>query len=362
MDSQLSAADHTQAFVFSHKNLLGQNHKDNEFGSSNDANPSLQNAFIGSLAANNVKYEISGHDHMDYRSVVTSPNGTSSVQQVICASDSYKYYTPTGPYSTRETPVVQQLNTTGYYIYTVDGPRVTAKFYATTPLANGDVPANAVFTVKDTFGYSLNGTEKLVAQGGSYAMTHSIAAGTSYGENGYAGTTMAILKGTNAGTDKTSDGRAMTKDVNVGWAPQAKGPAGALSDVLSITGMTELGKGDKTDTFTLSLTVAAGVLNTADLSNFIIASKDANGNWLNTVDLNFGGTKNFVSGAFSDVYALGTWGVDAASNTLWAVVNHNSDFVATSLTAIPEPSTYAALFGAAALAIVGVRRFRRKAA
>lgn len=357
MSGQLAAADHTQAFVFSHKNLLGQNHKDNEFGVSNDANPDLQNAFIGTLAANNVKYEISGHDHIDHRAIVASPDGKSSVQQVICASDSYKYYTPSTPFSTRETPIVQEMNKTGYYIYTVDGPRVTAKYYSTTPMANGDVPANATFALKDTFGYSLNGTEKLVAQGGSFAMTHSVAAGTSFGEAGYVGTKMDILTGTNGATDKTYDGRALTKDVNIGWAPESKGPAGALSDVLSITGMTTLGQGDKTDKFALSLTYAASGFSEADLNNLFIASKDTNGNWLNTVDLNFGGTKNFVAGAFSDTYGLGTYGVDASTSTLWAVVNHNSDFVA-----IPEPSTYAALFGAATLAVVGFRRFRRQAA
>jgi hypothetical protein len=354
MGSQLSAADHTQAFVFQHKNLLGQNHKDNAFGGSNDANPTQQNNFISTLANNNVKYDISGHDHMDYRSTVTSPDGTAKVQEIICASDSYKYYTPGTPFSSRDQSISEQLNKTGYYLYTVDGPRVTGKYFATTPLANGDVAANPIWTLTDKFGYSLNGTSKQVAQGGSYKMTHSIAAGTSYGENGYVGTTMAILAGTNGATDKTADGRALTKDLEIGWASKANGPANAQSDVLTLWGMSNLGTVDQTDKFALSLSFAASSISADALSSYFIGSKDANGNWVNSVDLNSGGTKNFVVGAYSDTYGLGTYGIDTATNTAWAVVNQTGgDFAV-----IPEPSTYAAIFGALALGFVAIRRRR----
>jgi len=356
MSGQLSAADHTQAFVFDHKNLLGQNHKDNAFGSSNDANPTQQNAFFSTVATNNVKYVISGHDHMDYRSVVTSPDGKSSVQEIITASDSYKYYTPSTPVSSRDNPVAEQLNKTGYYLYTVDGPRVTGKYYATTPLANGDVATNPVWTLTDKYGYSLNGTSKLVAQGGSYKVTHSIAAGTSYGESGYVGTTMNILNGTNGSTLQTADGtpRALTKDLEIGWAAKASGPAKAQSDILTLWGMSDLGNVDKTDTFALSLSFAASGISADALSSYFIASKDANGNWINSVDLNNGGTRNFIIGAYSDSYGLGSYGIDTATNTAWAVVNQTGgDFVV-----IPEPSTYAAILGALMIGFVAIRRRR----
>jgi len=354
MGGQLAAADHTQAFVFDHKNLLGQNHKDNAFGGGNDANPTQQNAFISTLANNNVKYAISGHDHMDYRSVVTSPDGTAKVQEIITASDSYKYYTPSTPFSPRDQPLAEQLNKTGYYIYTVDGPRVTGKYYATTPQSNGDVAANPVWTLTDKYGYSLNGTSKLVAQGGSYKLTHSIAAGTSYGENGYAGTTMNILSGTNGSSLKTVDSalRPLTKDLEIGWAARANGPAKAQSDVLTLWGMSDLGNVDKTDTFALSLSFAASGISADALSSYFIASKDANGNWINSVDLNTGGTKNFIIGAYSNTYTLGTYGIDAATNTAWAIVNQTGgDFVV-----IPEPATYAAILGALAIGFVAFRR------
>ncbi len=83
------------AFVFSHKQLFGGNHTDTLFRNPT-SNAAKQNAFIGSLDANNVGYLFTGHDHMHNLSLVTSPDGASQVHQVICASDSYKFYTP-GP-------------------------------------------------------------------------------------------------------------------------------------------------------------------------------------------------------------------------------------------------------------------------
>jgi hypothetical protein len=39
-----------------------------------------------------------------------------------------------------------------------------------------------------------------------------------------------------------------------------------------------------------------------------------------------GGTPAFVLGAWSASYGLGTFGVDPATNTAWAVVNHAGRF------------------------------------
>jgi hypothetical protein len=118
--------------------------------------------------------------------------------------------------------------------------------------------------------------------------------------------------------------------------------------------MSDLGNVDKTDTFALSLSFAASGISADALSSYYIASKDANGNWINSVDLNNGGTKNFVVGAYSDTYGLGTYGIDTATNTAWAVVNQTGgDFVV-----IPEPSTYAAILGALTISFVAIRRRR----
>jgi Calcineurin-like phosphoesterase len=179
----------TQAFVFGHKGIITQNHVDTLFGSDPTANPSLQDTFISDLQSNGVHYYIGGHDHMYNRAVVSSPDGTSSVQDIVSQSDANKFYIPFGskgyfsrsvdssgkvtssatttasapvmlanadPTQTndniydvqvatakgltgagksftgkpRETQISQDPYKVGYFIVTVDGPNVTVKYYA----------------------------------------------------------------------------------------------------------------------------------------------------------------------------------------------------------------------------------------
>ncbi len=169
----------SHAFVLSHKNLIGQNHVDTLFGPNPSTNAAARNAFIASMQGNGVRYTLGGHDHMHHRSVITSPDGASSVQEIICASDSYKFYYPARPSNdaafdlpARELAIAQELDTIGYYIFTVQGPRVTVDFYSSTtgmdygdPIANEDKllnsPTSTRFCKRESFGYSLNGKEFL---------------------------------------------------------------------------------------------------------------------------------------------------------------------------------------------------------
>ena len=50
------------------------------------------------------------------------------------------------------------------------------------------------------------------------------------------------------------------------------------------------------------------------------------GNWVNAVDFNIGGTKQFVLGPWNASYGLGTYGVDQKTKTAWAVINYQGDF------------------------------------
>jgi hypothetical protein len=165
-------------FVFSHQNIIGENHQDSLFTGYTDANPAWQNAFFASLQNNGVKYFISGHDHMHQRSVITSPDGASKVEQLICASNSSKFYTPKSAsdpkwfgQKVREASVSQDLYTIGYYIFTIDGPRVTVDYYADDHgkwqsdgnypngpgLPDTGITPTFKFVKKETWGYSLNG-------------------------------------------------------------------------------------------------------------------------------------------------------------------------------------------------------------
>ena len=127
-----------QAFVFGHKNILGSAHKDSLFGypsvssDPGDSAPARQtelNRFLATLAQARVYYYISGHDHHHSEAVVTSPDGCSSVRQIIAASASSKFYGPRPPFSSRYRQERVDIDKIGFYICTVDGPRVTLDYY-----------------------------------------------------------------------------------------------------------------------------------------------------------------------------------------------------------------------------------------
>ena len=149
------------------------------------AKTSFINSFLGSMYSNDVKYVISGHDHHHYNSIVTSPDLQSKAHQLICASDSSKFYTPGTPISGNDLPVEQQLNRIGYYIFTVDGPRVTIDYYADVTASNYKGPFS--FVKQSTMGYSLNGQEFVIPEGAAYTSVTDTTAKAATGETGYVG-------------------------------------------------------------------------------------------------------------------------------------------------------------------------------
>jgi hypothetical protein len=90
--------------------------------------------------------------------------------------------------------------------------------------------------------------------------------------------------------------------------------------------MADLGT-DQTDVYVLVMTFDKNAPR-QQLGNggFGIATRDANGNWANAIDANFGGVTQFVMGAWKTSYPLGTYGIDASTKTAWAVLNYNGDF------------------------------------
>ena len=355
----------THAFVFSHKGLITENHKDILFGpncngSSTNSTPAVkpaeQNAFMSSLFNSGVRYYMNGHDHMHNRAIIESPDHASTVQNITNSSNSYKFYIPIDPSSDelynfpafgflRETPIAQELFTVGYYIVTVDGPRVTVDHYASPNGCSGDCDQTNdaipyTFTKRETFGYSLNGQEFLIPQGTSYIGV----------QDGFEGTTARILDGINGSTATVYDGRATTKTVNTGWTPRseagdmdcsshhkrpwsfkkwhnAKDSALPASDVLTLWGMADLGN-EQTDTYALSMSYDHHKLLPFQFGKGLLglATRDENGDWVNAVDVNFGGVKKFVLGPYKPGYKLGTYGIDLKTHTAWAVINHNADF------------------------------------
>ncbi len=375
IESTLSSRPaNTHAFAFTHKNILGGNHKDNMFGgpaSGNDpgdgygidpstpisttpgltvgGKQSAMKTFLDSMQTNKVKYVISGHDHHHYNSVVTSLDQQSKVHQLITASDSSKFYTPGTPVSPNDAPIEQDLARIGYYIFTVDGPRVTIDYYADDHgnwQSDSKFPNNNVdlinfplgttptlnFVKRSTTGYSLNGIENLVAQGASYAMTDDTDV-AAHMERGYVGTSMAILDGINGSTATTNYGKATEKAVNTGWAPKNNGTRKCSddpeSDILTLWGMADLGT-EQADTFVLSMSYDHHRLLPVQFGHGLLglATPDEKGNWVNAVDMNFGdgSVKKFVLGPYNSSYGLGTYGIDLKKHTAWAVINYDGDF------------------------------------
>ena len=90
---------------------------------------------------------------------------------------------------------------------------------------------------------------------------------------------------------------------------------------------------DRTDVYTLSVSFDPR-RNAASFGSgtFGLATKGPHGNnWINAVDANKGTFgKRFVLGPWNPSYDLGTYGVDPATNTAWAVINYNADFAVNS--------------------------------
>jgi len=338
LDKSTRGTDH--AFVMSHQPLMAENHQDTMFQGYTNANPDMQNAFFASLQDNNVKYFLCGHDHMNQHSIIASPDGLSSVHELIGSSDSSKFYTPKSltdknwfGQKTRETSVAQELYTVGYYIFTVDGANVTVDFYSDNHggwQSDGSYPLGASrpdtnitplfnFVKKQSWGYSQNGSEFLVAQGASYPTTPFT----------FSGTTAQFLAGTNSSTAKDYTNRALPHAVDIGWdAPTCE----TASAIMYLWGTADVGAVSG-DTVVVSMSFDPSSVTPAMLASggFGLATQqDISGNWANAVVQNVGGTAAFVLGPWNNSYGLGSYGVDPASNTAWAVVNHAGRFAVAS--------------------------------
>ena len=213
----------------------------------------------------------------------------------------------------------QELYTVGYYIVTVDGANVTVDYYSAPAFPTYSAPTENLitatpalaFTKRESFGYSLNGKEFLVATGAPF---------TTVQDTGPSGTVAKILSGVNGNPNTDASGRKYANDVNTGWTAET---ATTASDILSLWGMGHTLGTTQTDVFTLSISY-----DKTKGSAFILATPDGNGNWVNAVAQNLGGATKLVNGPWSASYGLGTYGIDTASGTVWAVINYNSCFAA----------------------------------
>ena len=340
------------AFVFSHQPLIAEGHQDTMFSGYANAHPDWQNEFFASMHSNGARYFICGHDHIHQRSIISSPDGKSRVEEIISASVSSKFYAPKPigdplwfGQKRRETSVSQEMDTVGFSIYTIDGPCVTVDYYSDdhgrwqsdgafpegSGLAGTGITPTFNFIKKESWGYCLNGKEFIVPQGGSYAGIR----------DRFRRSAARILDGTNNsvardGTPGTAGaiGRRLSKAVETGWrakSPTYGGGSALSSDILLLSGMTDPGK-EQADLFTLSMTYDPAGVNPEKLRNgrFGLATKGADGSWINAVKRYARGDARFVAGPWKKGYPLGTYGVDALHRCVWAVIDFNGAFAAAS--------------------------------
>lgn len=346
--------------VFGHKNILGTRHRDNLLGGGvvradlgdgigldlASLSPTQQVAlvskraamdcFLTNLAVYGVRYYICGHEHLHHDGFVTAPYSGTRVRQLITQAASTNYPVPTSPVSPHLTSIAEETKHVGYYICTVDGPRLTIDYYSA-PIETDDKHNNISKTPnlegkwrkRHTIGYSLNGRDFVVLQGQSYTVVEDTTAkAASQGETGYRGTTARIIDGTNQSKGQTSTGRSLVKAINTGWAPAA----GTLSDVLTLWGMNDLGA-DRTDVYVLAISLPDDVASEEEIRSgkIVLATKNAEGRWTNAVDANAEGETKFVLGPHQSGYALGTHGIDPNTQTAWAVLDYAGQFAAANV-------------------------------
>ncbi len=161
-------------------------------------------------------------------------------------------------------------------------------------------------------------------------------------------------------TAQILNGTATTQDITMMWRPRESSDEMALlsSDILNLSGVDVSGS----NVFVLQMSYDDSILGDGVLLGWL---NSLDGLWHNAVDGNTGaganaGHYNTDWEAFfathSDLHAdLGAFGIDAANNVVWAVVNHNSEFAV-----IPEPHSLPG--GLMLLSIVGVISRRRRRA
>ena len=281
--------------MFGHKGIITENHVDTLFGANPAAAPdAAERLHPGPAGQRRALLHGRPRPHAQPRHRQERRRRRRQVEDITLASDSSKFYIPYGSAgydkrsvdpitkavttigtlaaadptqtndniydvqvaggSARETEIAQELNTIGYYVYTVRGPKVRVDYYAATvnpTLSSGEyllstTPA-MTFTKRESYGYSLNGKEFQVPEGQSYT---SVA-------DSFEGTTARILGGVNGSKATDAAGRALTKTVDTGWSSQGDRCCDLSSNVLTLWGMEDIG-GKTTDTYALSMSYDLG--------------------------------------------------------------------------------------------------------
>lgn len=246
----------------------------------------------------------------------------------------------------------------------------------------GPAPGGQTFTVPITFTYgqpfTISGSLSTVADAprssgfghvhvtlrqtgftvtdGNYTAASATGAGsgaTFAPSASYGGFTLTNTVG-HLSTATLLDGTASTsRDASLTFVP-ADGTLPSLSDTISLSGTT----GDVV-VMQLGYDEAAVISQFGSENGLYLAwLNPATGNWQNAIDGNSAPMSNRIERAYNPLtdFTLGNWGEDPVNNTVWAVIDHNSEFTVASLSPTPEPGS-ALLLGLGGV-LAGCRRRR----
>lgn len=183
-------------------------------------------------------------------------------------------------------------------------------------------PVHAINTLSTT-GSNVTNNAKLIG-----GMSYTEFQATTSSDNSITARFLGGIAGS-GGTGTYGSNRDLNVTLVLNGETPHTGTFGAIADVTGTQG----------DTFVLALQY--------DQSSLIslFGSEDAtlgwwNGNaWVNAVEGNEGESgSQFIEGSYQQGYALGTYGIDKENNLVWAVLDHNSEFVIMGGNAVPEPS------------------------
>ncbi len=161
------------------------------------------------------------------------------------------------------------------------------------------------------------------------ALTSNFAAGSSFRGWQRAGTgaiglsTASLLSGTAVGASA----------VISSWTNDRHGNSQVVTDVLDLAGT------GAANLYVLQMTYADSTLNDANAR--LMYWMSGSNQWVNAIYGNgyTGPEGSPILGGYDNNLTLGNWGRDTNANTVWAVVDHNSEFAV----AVPEPAALALL-------------------
>jgi hypothetical protein len=288
----------------------------------------------------------SGHNHMYDRSMAINLNDDNKpyMFDFTCGSASEKFY------SLSRTPaddqhlncLVDSTSTEGspiaYLLVKIIGPFVQIETYM-----SPDTDGNGTFddwSVWDAYTYSRNGLQFTVASEQNY--NDRTIADTAPVEDGFIGTSVAIIDGVNSDTTTyTANSSSFTqyRNITTGWWMRNEwydeGDRNVVSDIVSIHGMRNDSEHNRSDPYTLTLSYAAEIMSSNQISNLrLVTFLDKNttdedeGEWINAVTATLADTINTepLLRAPTEEDELGAWGIDTENQMVWARLDYQGDF------------------------------------